>query len=295
MKKRRSSVINIRKSRGNRATVFDLRARINEDVVNEERVVFIKILRSAYHRLIDHGEIEQRGFIVHSLFRSLEFASDAANLGLPLSDWNALLVAFDSFTRPAEHFMFKLFDMKRRLKNKEFNVDFDHDFALVQQRVRLILSFVNAHKWARQVFKEEFSKAGQYDLTVAEKVVMDESDGQVAMADKALLELAEEDVAIVKSHYVCHILLNKGAYYYKKLKKHGLVTEREAGEKLEEIEDEIYHVLKCRKLVHADELNPATKNQRLSLCPTNMATTPLHDDVGEETFKHSIHSSEGEQ
>ena len=66
-------------------------------------------------------------------------------------------------------------------------------------------------------------------------LVLDESDEQVELADEALKKLSETDVAIVKSHYVCQILLNRAAYYFIKLKKNGLMTEREADHFLENI------------------------------------------------------------
>mmetsp|Transcript_11154 Transcript_11154/g.19589 ORF Transcript_11154/g.19589 Transcript_11154/m.19589 type:complete len:998 (+) Transcript_11154:30-3023(+) len=270
MKKRRLSVQKIRQSHGNRGTVFDLRVRYNERTVQEERLVFIKILRSSYHRLVDHGELDHRGFIVHSLGQSLDYAEDAASRGLPLSDWNALEVASDSFARPATHLMRILFNMKQRMKNKEYRIDFDLDFFVVHLKVRQILAFTHAHEWARKVFKEEFSKAGYGSLTAAEKIILDESEKQVEMADEALNEMADEDVAIVKSHYVCHILLNRTAYYFKKLKKHGLVTEKEAGGFLEEIEEHIDHVLKCREMVHTDEMTSSHKVKRLSEIPAQL-------------------------
>ena len=50
LKSRRMSVRDIRNSHGNRQTVFDLRARYDEQDVQEERIVFLKILRSAFWR-----------------------------------------------------------------------------------------------------------------------------------------------------------------------------------------------------------------------------------------------------
>ena len=93
MKHRRASARNIRKSHGLRQTVFDLRAHYDEKDVQEERLVFLKILRSAYYRLIEHGELQARGFIFQSLTQSLDFTEDAASRGLPMNDWNALEVA----------------------------------------------------------------------------------------------------------------------------------------------------------------------------------------------------------
>jgi len=261
----------VRRSTGNRSTVFDLRHHYDKKTVDEERLVFLKILRSAYHRLIDHGELETRGFIVHSLGSGLEYAEDAAARGLPLSDWNAVEVASNSFLKPAEHVLHKLFRLKKIWKHKE--IDFESDFHIVQLKVRQILAFVHAHEWARKVFKEEFSKCGKGVLTAAEKIVLDECDEQIKLAENALKELDDEDVQVVKSHYVCHILLNRAAYYFKKLKKHGLMTEREAGMFLEEIEENIYDVLKCRETEHTNEMSERGKMRRLSNAPPEDLST----------------------
>ena len=174
LKGRRQSVRQIRESHGDRETIFDLKMRYDERTVHEERLVFLKILQSSYWRLIEHGEIESRGFIVHTLGKSLEYAEESAGRGLPISDWNALEVATDSFARPAEWILYHIFSLKQRIKNKDvFHLDLD--FALVAMKVRQILAFISAHERARRVFKEEFSKAGGCGtLTAAEKIVIDE-------------------------------------------------------------------------------------------------------------------------
>ena len=120
------------------------------------------------------------------------------------------------------------------------------------------------------------------------------------MADEALDEMVEEDVAIVKSHYVCHILLNRAAYYFKKLNKNGLMTEKEAGGFLEEIEEHIYHVLKCREMAHTDEMTSALKMERLSEIPAQLleasivARTILLEDISEQNLYDDANPSKKE-
>ena len=117
---------------------------------------------------------------------------------------------------------------------------------------------------ARTVFKREFTKDGGH-LTAAEKVVMDESDKQVELASEALDELDDKDVAIIKSHYACQILLNRAAQYFKTLRGQGLVTDREAGEYLEEIEKDIHNLLESgREAVHPDVLSSTQKKARMT-------------------------------
>mmetsp|Transcript_17588 Transcript_17588/g.35978 ORF Transcript_17588/g.35978 Transcript_17588/m.35978 type:complete len:745 (-) Transcript_17588:890-3124(-) len=67
---RRDSVANIRKNRRRRvATVYDLNEVFDEKEVREERMIFVHILRATYHRLIEHGELDSRGFMPYSMFR----------------------------------------------------------------------------------------------------------------------------------------------------------------------------------------------------------------------------------
>jgi len=238
--------------------------------------VFVKILRSSYKRLIEHGQLESRGFLVHSIDQSLEYAESAASRGLPLEDWNALEVASDSFARPAETALYNIFSAFARKSRPKF----DRDFLIVNFKVRQILVFIHAHHWAKHIFKGEFSKGYHGTLTEAEKTVMDESEAQVELANEALAQLNETDVVIVKSHYVCQILLNRAAYYLRKLNKHGLLSEREAGHYLEEIEESLMHVKECKEVYHSDEMDNEHKMRRISQAPAkDLHSWNLFDEV----------------
>ncbi|KAL3804609.1 hypothetical protein ACHAW5_000083 [Stephanodiscus triporus] len=234
MKHRRLSAMAIRQVR-RRSSVYDaVRADTMgslEERVLEERVIFISVLRSAYHRLVKRGELEGRGFIAHSLFQSLNLAEDAASKCLPLDDWNALEESSQSWAMPAESLMRRLFNRK--------NVDFDSDFFVVSLKVRQIIAFNIAHDWAKKTFKREFSECGEGRLTEAEKVVLDESDEQVRLAEEALSKLDARDVKLVTGRYACQILLNRAAYYLTELEEEGFMSGREAGEFLDEIHEHI--------------------------------------------------------
>ena len=82
-----------------------------------------------------------------------------------------------------------------------------------------------------------------------------ESAGQVRLAEDALEEFDEKEVQQIKSHYACNIILSSAAAYYERLSKQGLISEREAGEFLEEIETEILHTKECLDDSHAGELS----------------------------------------
>ena len=62
---------------------------------------------------------------------------------------------------------------------------------------------------------------------------------------EALAKFDEEETQQIKSHYACHIILSTAAAYYERLSRQGLMSEREAGEVLEEIESSTRHVDEC--------------------------------------------------
>ena len=67
---------------------------VDSEAVDEARLNFIEIMRSAYHHQIETSELDKTsGHLAYSLFQSLEFCEDAASKGLPLNDWEATKVA----------------------------------------------------------------------------------------------------------------------------------------------------------------------------------------------------------
>lgn len=119
--------------------------------------------------------------------------------------------------------------------------------------------------------------------------MLDEIDGQVELADQALSKLDANEVAMVKSHYACQILLNRAAYYNKKLKKHGLMTEREAGGFVEEIEENLYDLLECQETEHTDEMSTDHKMHRISNCsPELLSTWNLLDEVSKRNLHVTV-------
>jgi hypothetical protein len=265
MKNRR--LVTHTQSMGNRDSVYNLQP--DSSSFLEERVIFINVLRSAYYHMTECGELEVRGFIGHSLFQSVNYAQDAALRGLPLSDWNALKVASNSWALPAERLMRRLMNLQDRVKRR--HVDSNLDFLTVSLKVRQILAFKGAHEWARKKFERAFSECGEDQLTEAEKVVLDESDEQVRLADESLRKLEAEDVTMVTSHYACQILLNRAASYLTELEEQGFMTEAEAGEFLDEIQVNISQLYRYQKV--DDQMSDHRKLIILSKFPTEMLQT----------------------
>ena len=265
---RQKSVLRLRQTTGNIAQVFNIQpAELDKNAVLEERVIFISVLRAGYYRLVEYGEIEARGFVGRSLFTSLNYAEDAATHGLPLADWNTLEVISNgqSFFRKALNFV-------QRLSHKIRRKDFDLDFYIVGIKVRQILAFIGAHDWAKRHFTREFSKDGFQNisdhLTDVEKTILKESDEQVRLAKEALTQLGATDVKIVTSHYLCQILLNRAAHHLEQLKEHGLMSDKEAGDYLEEIEVQMSKLFKYHKKV--EKMNAKDKANILAQAPAEL-------------------------
>ena len=233
--------------RQNTRSTHDLNDKNEDVVVEENRFAFIKILRNNYHRLVDHGELDARGFLVYSLCRSTDFAEEAASQGLPLDDWSSLQKISDSWVRSADTMVRRIVHLKRLIK--EFNTNFHKDCFEIEQ----ILAFTYAHELSRKAFKREFIKTGEVGLTEAEQVVMYESEQQVKLAEESLSKFDAIYVNTVRSHCACQILLNRAASCCSKQLDHSLITEREAGTLLEEIEGHIKTLLECREIDHTDD------------------------------------------
>eukprot|EP01082_Thalassiosira_pseudonana_P012006 g10446.t1 g10446 contig4:1896035-1898632(+) len=230
----RQKASRLRHSQGDtRGTVYDFRTPLDKAAALEERQIFIDLLRREYHHQLDVGELDSRGFIPFSLLQSLQVADDAAARGLPLQDWDATQT-LGRITRKGD----KLLHAYRvgGLFNRSGG---DEDFHAIRIQVLQALSFITAHLRAGETFKAEFASVDSQSLTLAEKVVLDESKDQISRADAAINAFDAEDVNAIKSQYVCQVLLYKSAHYFEKLSKNGLMTEREAGNYLNRYDIEL--------------------------------------------------------
>ena len=154
----------------------------------------------------------------------------------------------------------------------------NRDNYIVETRVKQILIFIEAYNMARAKFLEEFCQDSER-LTAAEKIVLSECDSQVHMAQIDLDAIDKEHVSLIKTNYLAQILLNQGAFCVKKMQEDGLMTEREAGEFLEEVEEDL------RRLEENTEqqvLPKAIKTERLSLMPRDLQDYILEEPQDEE-------------
>lgn len=295
-RRRRSSVFKRPTLKGAfRGSFFDLlNSEEVELVANEERLIFIKALKSAYHYLIENGEVESRGFLPYSLFESLDYAQDKAARGQPLADWDDLCVASNSIASQVPMVLLRVKHLvtSRAITLDDFYVELEHFEMLFV--VEQLLAFIKAHKMAEKTFKE-FSEGqgdGKGECTRAENIVLEESFDQVLRAEQTLDEYDEKEVQQIKSHYACRIILNKAAAFYEKLARQGLMTEREAGEFIEETETNIRHLNVCRASTHAGELS---EQHKMEMMPSDGWGVAENVKKGDKSVKENVKEDADEE
>lgn len=241
----------------------------DDDAINEARLNFIEILRSAYHFQVTGGELECHGDLHYSLFQSLDFAEDAAAKGLPLNDWEATKVARATKVGLADHIFTVLsLRLKQMWKLRKISCSFgiDVDEFEVWMLVSQAVAFDRAHRMAQKEFKEHFASS---PLTAAEARVLDESKTQVMLAGADLDDIDAIDIERIKGHRLCRILLNEGVKYVETLSKQRLIPERDASRMLEELDECIEDMMLCKKFEHEGRLSLTTQVERLRQLPSN--------------------------
>ncbi|KAL7519617.1 hypothetical protein ACHAWX_004377 [Stephanocyclus meneghinianus] len=214
-----------------------MRAPLNEEAALEERQIFIHLLEREYHRQLLAGELDSRGGTPFSLLQSLQLANESVMKGNPLQDWDASQ-SIGKWTRKWD----------RLLHAYRVGVSGDEDFLAIRTHVLQALSFIKAHTYAQETFKAEFASVDANSLTLSQKAVVDESREQVSRAEAVLNAFDAEDVNVIKSQYVCQILLYKCADYFRTLAHNGLMNEREAGEFLEKYDKKLRHLRNASEL-----------------------------------------------
>lgn len=220
----------------------------------ELRILFLSILRAAYEKQIEEGELDDAHILAISLDQSLEFALDAVTKGGPLNDWEYLVLMHKPFLEVSRRVkesslartLLKLSATKKRdgfgLKGRTTNM-------LIERS----LNFMAAHRTAQAAFISELQDADS-ELTEAAKVVMEESNKQYILAEQELKNFDLHTTELAISHKFCKILLTSGIHYIDKLVTIGLLKESEAEEFVEGIEENLHHVVTCDMKHHPGEI-----------------------------------------
>eukprot|EP00934_Nitzschia_sp_Nitz4_P000343 Nitzschia sp. Nitz4//scaffold35_size145790//85172//87847//NITZ4_003034-RA/size145790-snap-gene-0.15-mRNA-1//1//CDS//3329549136//343//frame0 len=220
----------------------------------ELRILFLSILKATYDKQVEDGELDGSHLLYIALNQSLEFAHDAVMKGETLKDWEFLLLIHDPISKFASTLK------KSRLSSTVLNATMSKHHArlgLKDSQVDLVIersiSFMAAHRAALKSFNAELQDADS-ELSEAAKVVVDESEQQYHLADKALDAFAPRVTSLAISHKFCKILLSAGVHHVEKLVDIGLLKESEAEHFVEEIEEELHHVAKCNVSRHPGEM-----------------------------------------
>ena len=107
-------------------------------------------------------------------------------------------------------------------------------------------------------------------MTPAEAQVIEESNGQIQLAEADLNDIDQVDVMAVKGHLLCLVLLNNSVKYVERLSRQHLIPEQAASELLQVLDDQVENVWVCSKLVHDGRLSTSTQLTRLRQLPPDI-------------------------
>lgn len=223
-------------------------------LTNELRLSFIDIVRASFERQVEKGELDARqedGALYFALLQSCDFAADLVIRGHGLQGFEATAVAevawIDKMDIAARRIL-----RPRKEEYKRGERGTTASFRALRFDVYRSLAFIEAHRHAQEQFYQELIGGEIQDesLTKRARLVLFESEKQVAMAEDLLRSFDPEDVCILISHLFCAILLNKIARDAERLQTAGILHEKEARRYLEETEEELHNIEFCANHVH---------------------------------------------
>lgn len=205
--------------------------------ISECRCLFLELLRASYAWQVECGELAERGFLVHILNQSLDFAAVDVSKGLPLDDFSHMDIVQGQFpmVQTLTNFCLRFLGKKANQTVQYMNLRRD---------VERYMAFLEAHRHSQEVFKNEFVGSIE-NLTEAEATVLKESDVVCARATALLESIPSHTVDEIVSHQFCCILLNMGVRHFNNLAESGLLTPKEAEEFLKKIQDLMLQVNAC--------------------------------------------------
>lgn len=187
------------------------------DLAIEFRKVFVELLKAAYQKLIENGELDGReGFATYALLEGIDFTNDAIQNGKTLKDWEVTMQSLNSWTEPMDRYITRMLrhitsahTSHERRKNvfhhaKQLNPEHEQSLGLV----KMCIGFIRAHEIAEKLFKKEMGIMG---APKTEALILEESQAQMKLAKEAFE--GQDNTTIVVSHIASVILINKAARY----------------------------------------------------------------------------------
>mmetsp|Transcript_32553 Transcript_32553/g.48197 ORF Transcript_32553/g.48197 Transcript_32553/m.48197 type:complete len:852 (-) Transcript_32553:201-2756(-) len=231
----------------------------------ELRLLFICLLQAAYENQVVDGELESEQTLTIMLQQSLEFANDAVTNGESLEDWKYLVSLHKPFAN-LNGALRKITGVATCLDYSKYSranmgIKLRMDNLLIERS----MAVMSAHRVAQKRFIDELGNVTG-DLSEAGKIIIQESNIQLSLAEKELKNFDAKTVEVAASHKLCKVLLNFMIKYITDLTKSGMLKESECEHKLEEIEFHLDHVLSCDESKHPgefDEISEEQNKQRL--------------------------------
>ena len=215
---------------------------VDINVLTELRTSFVEQLRWAYLEQTANSELDGRqAFLAYTLREGLAFAADHVTDGMAVKDWNtSQLVTSKSIDRAGTWANKACARILCREQTADERVA-SGEFKGIRFKVNLVLATLEAHR----VAEENFSKNFMEKYPAEANQVVCESKDQIALANECLAEIDTKDVEVVTEHVLCTIALNKRSRYLEGLVESRLLSEKEAQEHIQDIEDSLNEIHSC--------------------------------------------------
>ncbi|GAX29584.1 hypothetical protein FisN_24Lh042 [Fistulifera solaris] len=212
--------------------------------IKEMRLLFLSIMKAAYERQINDGELADKEFLTLALYQSLDCAEDDVSNGKSINDW-IHATAMDGLLQGMA---------KRCINCSVVTYLFEKtNISLRRLDIERALAFMEAHRWARDYIQKEFQDSDR-ELAEEVKLVMSESQCQCEKASTVFVQYDRHDVTDIVSHKFCSIVISSAVSCIEKLVRAGLMHETEAEHVVTEMENSLIGVRTCRLRDHPGEV-----------------------------------------
>ena len=211
------------------------------------RLLFIKLVRAAYYRLVKHGELADRQYLMYTIERSLKLAEDAILQGEPIMDWEYLRRPSFNAIKSGRKWVCRKYHRASqpsccRTKHRGPDVD----YVEMRSQIEVTLAFLRAHRLARgQLTTRFFNGEGRDGLSEEEAEVLRESEEECAEAERFLESHPIDTLSSIVSHKVSKIALSSAVDHIEEFADSGLLNEHDVEHMFEEIEEMLHDIDSC--------------------------------------------------
>ena len=182
---------------GARQVDTDTSESVDETMLKEQRKVFVDLLRGAYRKQIDNGEVDvKQGQVVFTLQRSVDYAEHSVAEGEKLQDW-------DFLNKPLK---FQQAKTKCCADGHAYSSLLDADES---EKVHRTIAFLRAHCEAESIYVDAMglcSETGSMVQAYKESAVLQESLGQCEKAREYLQTV--KNLNMYATYILCDVLVS---------------------------------------------------------------------------------------